>query len=61
MLIFANQTTTDASAPAELSAVVDELLNALSNKFAGVSSEIFAKSMFFKTERKGGLTVRVSG
>jgi hypothetical protein len=38
------QTTTDASAPAELSAVVDELLNSLSNKFAGVSSEIFAKS-----------------
>lgn len=36
-------TTTDASTPAELSAVVDELLNSLSNKFAGVSSEIFAK------------------
>ncbi|KAH6680538.1 putative heat shock factor-binding protein 1 [Halenospora varia] len=37
-------TSTDASgAPAELSAVVDELLNSLSNKFAGVSSEIFAK------------------
>ncbi|PMD59017.1 uncharacterized protein K444DRAFT_531338, partial [Hyaloscypha bicolor E] len=34
---------TDASASAELSAVVDELLNSLSNKFAGVSSEIFAK------------------
>jgi len=33
----------DASAPAELSVVVDELLNSLSNKFAGVSSEIFAK------------------
>ncbi|TVY33266.1 hypothetical protein LSUB1_G006276 [Lachnellula subtilissima] len=28
-------TTTEASAPAELSTVVDELLNALSNKFAG--------------------------
>ncbi|KAH8790174.1 heat shock factor binding protein 1-domain-containing protein [Hyaloscypha finlandica] len=38
-----NSTTTDASASAELSAVVDELLNSLSNKFAGVSSEIFAK------------------
>ena len=38
------QITTDASAPAELSAVVDDLLNSLSNKFAGVSSEIFAKS-----------------
>jgi heat shock factor-binding protein 1 len=25
--------------------VVDELLNSLSNKFAGVSSEIFAKSI----------------
>ncbi|KAB8296045.1 hypothetical protein EYC80_008853 [Monilinia laxa] len=35
--------TTDASATAELSLVVDELLNSLSNKFAGVSSEIFAK------------------
>ncbi|KAK2627288.1 hypothetical protein QTJ16_003254 [Diplocarpon rosae] len=35
--------TIDATAPAELSAVVDELLNSLSNKFAGVSSEIFAK------------------
>lgn len=34
----------DSNAPAELSAVVDELLNTLSNKFAGVSSEIFAKS-----------------
>jgi hypothetical protein len=38
------QATTDTSASAELSAVVDELLNSLSNKFAGVSSEIFAKS-----------------
>jgi len=36
-------TNTEATAPAELSAVVDELLNSLSNKFAGVSSEIFAK------------------
>ncbi|KAA8567836.1 hypothetical protein EYC84_008291 [Monilinia fructicola] len=35
--------TTDTSATAELSLVVDELLNSLSNKFAGVSSEIFAK------------------
>jgi len=34
--------TTD-DAPAELSVVVDELLNSLSNKFAHVSSEIFAK------------------
>lgn len=31
-------------ARAELTAQVDELLNSLSNKFAGVSSEIFAKS-----------------
>lgn len=30
-------------APAELSVVVDELLNSLSNKFANVSSDIFAK------------------
>ncbi|KAL5329018.1 hypothetical protein ACEPPN_002527 [Leptodophora sp. 'Broadleaf-Isolate-01'] len=39
-----NSIAGDATAPAELSAVVDELLNSLSNKFAGVSSEIFAKS-----------------
>jgi len=32
-------------APAELSVVVDELLNSLSNKFANVSSDIFAKSL----------------
>ncbi|KAH7342754.1 putative heat shock factor-binding protein 1 [Rhexocercosporidium sp. MPI-PUGE-AT-0058] len=38
-----NSLAGDATAPAELSAVVDELLNSLSNKFAGVSSEIFAK------------------
>jgi hypothetical protein len=44
VLTIKSQTTTDASASAELSAVVDELLNSLSNKFAGVSSEIFAKS-----------------
>ena len=42
------QTTTDTSASGELSAVVDELLNSLSNKFAGVSSEIFAKSKLTK-------------
>ncbi|RKF60566.1 putative heat shock factor-binding protein [Erysiphe neolycopersici] len=36
-------TNADASAPAEFSVVVDDLLNTLSNKFAGVSSEIFAK------------------
>jgi len=40
---LSTNSTADASAPAELSAVVDELLNSLSNKFAGVSSEIFAK------------------
>ncbi|TAQ90257.1 hypothetical protein B7494_g1447 [Chlorociboria aeruginascens] len=38
-----NSSSADPSAPAELSAVVDELLNSISNKFAGVSSEIFAK------------------
>lgn len=55
LLMNIQQTTTDTSAPAELSAVVDELLNSLSNKFAGVSSEIFAKSMFphGKFERGG--------
>ncbi|KAF5877583.1 putative heat shock factor-binding protein [Botrytis fragariae] len=41
--ISTTSAATDASATAELSLVVDELLNSLSNKFAGVSSEIFAK------------------
>ncbi|UPK94843.1 hypothetical protein LCI18_005778 [Fusarium solani-melongenae] len=31
-------------ARADVTAAVEELLNSLSNKFAGVSSEIFAKS-----------------
>ncbi|PSS12944.1 hypothetical protein M430DRAFT_68100 [Amorphotheca resinae ATCC 22711] len=39
----ADSVTSDAAAPAELSAVVDELLNSLSNKFASVSKEIFSK------------------
>ncbi|KAI8625379.1 heat shock factor-binding protein [Xylariaceae sp. FL1651] len=33
----------DGNSSDELTAVVEELLNSLSNKFAGVSSEIFAK------------------
>ncbi|KAK3359988.1 hypothetical protein B0T25DRAFT_564945 [Lasiosphaeria hispida] len=37
----ANNTGDDAHA--ELTAQLEELLNTLSNKFAGVSSEIFAK------------------
>jgi heat shock factor-binding protein 1 len=54
------QITTDVSATAELSAVVDELLNSLSNKFAGVSSEIFAKSALrqappFPESDRGGI------
>lgn len=32
---------------ADVTAAVEELLNSLSNKFAGVSSEIFAKSMYW--------------
>jgi hypothetical protein len=32
--------------PSELAAAVTELLNGLSNKFAGVSSEIYAKRTF---------------
>lgn len=35
--------TSADDAPAELSAVVDELLNSLTSKFSGVSSELFAK------------------
>ncbi|KAL2023912.1 hypothetical protein VTK56DRAFT_689 [Thermocarpiscus australiensis] len=38
----ATSTTTD-DARAELTAQLEDLLNTLSNKFAGVSSEIFAK------------------
>jgi len=35
---------TSDSAQADLMSAVDDMLNTLSNKFAGVSSEIFAKS-----------------
>ncbi|TVY43627.1 hypothetical protein LOCC1_G003834 [Lachnellula occidentalis] len=51
-------TTTEASTPAELSDVIDELLNGLSNKFAGVSSEIFAKMEIWLTV--GGLVDEMS-
>lgn len=37
-------TQTNDDARSELTAQVEDLLNTLSNKFAGVSSEIFAKS-----------------
>ncbi|KAK3308831.1 uncharacterized protein B0T15DRAFT_119982 [Chaetomium strumarium] len=36
-------TSTNEDAAAELSAQLEDLLNTLSNRFAGVSSEIFAK------------------
>lgn len=35
-------------ARADVTAAVEELLNSLSNKFAGVSSEIFAKSEYLR-------------
>ncbi|ROW06178.1 hypothetical protein VMCG_04534 [Cytospora schulzeri] len=38
-----NQSNTGDDARADLTQQLDELLNTLSNKFAGVSSEIFAK------------------
>ncbi|CAG8956184.1 hypothetical protein HYFRA_00012101 [Hymenoscyphus fraxineus] len=38
-----NTDDTSLNASAELSVKIDDLLNQLSNKFAGVSSEIFAK------------------
>jgi len=38
-----SQTSTSDDARAELTAQLEDLLNTLSNKFAGVSSEIFAK------------------
>ena len=53
-------TTTDATASTELAAVVDELLNSLSNKFAGVSSEIFAKSKFQYLRHLLAVFVRLS-
>ncbi|KAK3937668.1 heat shock factor-binding protein 1 [Diplogelasinospora grovesii] len=39
----ASQTNKSEDASAELTAHIEDLLNTLSNKFAGVSSEIFAK------------------
>lgn len=41
-LLTLEQTSEDANA--DVTAAVEELLNSLSSKFAGVSSEIFAKS-----------------
>ncbi|KAI9149195.1 hypothetical protein HJFPF1_11244 [Paramyrothecium foliicola] len=38
-----SQTETSEDRGADVTAAVEELLNSLSNKFAGVSSEIFAK------------------
>ena len=38
--------TNNDDARGELTAQLEDLLNTLSNKFAGVSSEIFAKSRF---------------
>ncbi|KAK8017534.1 hypothetical protein PG993_013860 [Apiospora rasikravindrae] len=40
----ANSPNKEGTPSDELTVVVEELLNSLSNKFAGVSSEIFAKS-----------------
>ncbi len=40
---MAKKNTSDETQP-DVVAAVDELLNTLSNKFANVSSEIFAKS-----------------
>ncbi|KAJ9130854.1 hypothetical protein NKR19_g9734 [Coniochaeta hoffmannii] len=37
------ETSTSDGAQQELAAQIDDLLNTLSNKFSGVSSEIFAK------------------
>ncbi|KAF6808369.1 hypothetical protein CMUS01_08014 [Colletotrichum musicola] len=39
----ANQSATSEDAKGDVNAAVEELLNTISNKFAGVSSEIFAK------------------
>jgi hypothetical protein len=44
LLINYLQASDDANA--DVTAAVEELLNSLSSKFAGVSSEIFAKSKF---------------
>ncbi|KAK5993315.1 hypothetical protein PT974_06744 [Cladobotryum mycophilum] len=38
-----NQATASEDGRADVTAAVEDLLNSLSNKFAGVSSEIFAK------------------
>ncbi|KND93745.1 hypothetical protein TOPH_01815 [Tolypocladium ophioglossoides CBS 100239] len=39
----ADKATSPDTTNADVTAAVEELLNSLSNKFAGVSSEIFAK------------------
>ncbi|OLN81373.1 hypothetical protein CCHL11_10157 [Colletotrichum chlorophyti] len=39
----ANQSVASEDAKGDVNAAVEELLNTISNKFAGVSSEIFAK------------------
>lgn len=44
----------DEAKAADVNAAVEELLNTLSNKFAGISSEIFAKSEYFEPAREIG-------
>ncbi|POR37020.1 Uncharacterized protein TPAR_02777 [Tolypocladium paradoxum] len=41
----ADEATSPETTNADVTAAVEELLNSLSNKFAGVSSEIFAKTV----------------
>lgn len=48
--MFVQQETTD-KATAELSIVVDELLNQLSAKFAGISEELISKSILISLTR----------
>ncbi|OTA01405.1 hypothetical protein A9Z42_0017270 [Trichoderma parareesei] len=44
--IVSNPAPANDDSSADVTAAVEELLNSLSNKFAGVSSEIFAKSEY---------------
>ncbi|RFN47580.1 heat shock factor binding protein 1 [Fusarium flagelliforme] len=47
-------------ARADVTAAVEELLNSLSNKFAGVSSEIFAKTLQESNKPKDGSSTKTS-
>ncbi|GJC82120.1 heat shock factor binding protein 1 [Colletotrichum tofieldiae] len=52
----ANQSAISEDPKTDVNAAVEELLNTISNKFAGVSSEIFAKRTYKCDFREANLT-----